>query len=267
VEVDTRDERSADSKIRLAVLAAHPVVRVGLRHLLENRKSLVVVGEASRAAEGAALISSERPNVILLDPDSEDFTLQGIAKLAGLSEGRVLIFTAATAPTVHSQAVALGAMGVVQKHHSGDTLGRAVEKVHAGEVWLERGATASMLQGILRGTSDPEAVKIASLTKRELEVIGLIGSGFKSDAIAARLFISQATVRNHLTSILGKLELSDRFELAFYASEHGLVNGRSSGVGALRQRHPRHASQTTGSVPDGGDRRRHERRAMLQPYA
>jgi two-component system nitrate/nitrite response regulator NarL len=266
--VSDRAERPTDGRIRLAVLAAHPVVRVGLRHLLESQPKLVLIGEASRTAEGAALVASEQPNVVLLDPDSEDFTLEVIANLAALGHGRILIFTAATEPKLHSRAVALGAMGVVQKHHSGDTLGRAVEKVHAGEVWLERGATASMLQGILRGGHDPEALKIHSLTKRELEVIGLVGSGLKSAAIAGRLFISQATVRNHLTSILGKLDLSDRFELAFYASKHGLVQGRSGGIATLQSRQPGHGRPPVGEPwPNGADRRRQERRAALEPYA
>jgi DNA-binding NarL/FixJ family response regulator len=248
-------------RIRLAVLAAHPVVRVGLRHLLDSQKMLVLIGEASKTSEAAALVAAEQPDVVLLDPDGEDFTLQAIAKLSRLTDGRILIFTAATEPKLHGQAVALGAMGVVLKHHSGDTLGRAVEKVHAGEVWLERGATASMLQGILRQGDDPEALKIRSLTKRELEVIGFIGSGLKSDAVAERLFISQATVRNHLTSILGKLELADRFELAFYAFRHGLV-----GEGGIESRH-RRREPSTGDLrwPEGGDRRWRQRRGISEP--
>jgi two-component system nitrate/nitrite response regulator NarL len=207
----------------VAVLAAHPVVRVGLKYLLEGRHSLHLIGEASKTSEGASLVASQRPDVVLLDPDGEDFTLQAIVMLATLSNARILIFTAATEATLHHQAVALGAMGVVLKHQSADVLGRAVEKVHAGEVWLERVTTASMLRGILRRGHDPEAIKIQSLTKRELEVIALIGSGLKNAAVAERLFISDATVRNHLTSILAKLELSDRFELAFYAARHRLV--------------------------------------------
>jgi DNA-binding NarL/FixJ family response regulator len=209
--------------IRLAVLAAHPVVRVGLRHLLASRNTLVLIGEASRTSEGASLISSTQPDVVLLDPDGDDFTIQTIAMLATLSEARIIIFTAATEPALHHDAVALGAAGVVLKHHSGEILMQAVEKVHAGEVWLQRGSTATLLREILKRERDPEARKIRALTRRELEVVGLIGEGMKNDAIGKRLFISKATVRNHLTSILGKLELPDRFDLAFYALRHGLA--------------------------------------------
>jgi two-component system nitrate/nitrite response regulator NarL len=204
-----------DSRIRLVIVGAQPVVRVGLRHLLEQSASLQIVGEASCTEEAAALVEKEQPHVILLDPDSEDLSLQTITALTERSAAKVLVFTAATEPTLHIQAVALGAVGVVQKHHSGDTLTRAIGRVAAGEVWLERRTT-------------------------------LIGSGLKNDAIAEHLSLSQATVRNHLTSILSKLELSDRFELVFYAAAHGLVEPRA-GTQALR--FPR--SHASGSKADG----------------
>ena len=227
VDSNVREMTPRDSRIRVAIVAAQPVVRAGLRHLLSEQESLVVIGEASRTADAAVLVASQQPNVVILDPDTDDPNLQTIVQIARLSSGKVLVFTSATEPATHGLAVALGSVGVVQKHHSGETLRRAIERVHAGEVWLERQTTASLLRGFQRvGAADPDAEKIRSLTKREREVIALIGRGSKNDAIALRLAISPATVRNHLTSILGKLELSDRFELAFYASGHGLVGDR-----------------------------------------
>ena len=227
VDSNVREMTPRDRRIQVAIVAAQPVVRVGLRHLLGSQESLVVVGEATRTADAAELVASQQPNVVILDPDSDDPNLQTIVRIAELSRTKVLVFTSASEPATHRLAVTLGSMGVVQKHQSGETLRRAIERVHAGEVWLERQATASLLRGLQRvGGADPDAEKIRSLTKRELEVIALIGSGLKNDAIALRLALSPATVRNHLTSILGKLELSDRFELAFYASGHGLVGDR-----------------------------------------
>jgi len=245
-----------DSRVRLAVIAAQPVVRVGLRHLLEGRESIVFIGEAGNADDGVTLVVSFQPDVILLDPDTHGLSVPFIGRLAELSRGKILVFTSASDPATHGQAVALGAMGVVQKHHSGDVLARAVERVHAGEIWLERQTTASLVRGLQhRGNGDPETRKIQSLTKRELEVIALIGSGLKNDAVALRLAISQATVRNHLTSILAKLELSDRFELAFYASSHGLV-AEPGGVTRLQVPRVRTASPSpTIRIPAGGHRR------------
>lgn len=252
---------SPQGSIALVVLAAQPVVRLGVRQLLDGRASITLAGEAAHVADGAAIVTSVRPHVILLDPDCEDFSLQTVPQIAGLWQAPVLVFTGATDPHVHGRAVALGAMGVVEKRHSADTLGRAVEKVHAGEVWLERRATASMVQQMVQRNSDPEALKIDSLTKREREVIGLIGSGFKSEAIANRLFISQATVRNHLTSILGKLELADRFELAFYARKHGLARVKDDPSDALHRvllRTPARADLVDHESPD----RRHSNRRV-----
>ena len=114
-------------------------------------------------------------------------------------------------------------MGLVLKEQGAEVLIAAIEKVHSGEAWLARSRTASVLSGVSRSSpNNEEALKIESLTKREREIIALTAQGFKRSQIAEKLFISDSTVRNHLTSILSKLELSDRFELVFYAYRHGL---------------------------------------------
>ena len=143
-------------------------------------------------------------------------------------------------------------MGVVQKRQSALALRRAVDRVHAGEIWLDRQTTATLLRGLRKAPpSDPEQAKIQSLTRRELEVVALIGIGLKNEALAARLSISQATVRNHLTSILAKLDLADRFELAFYAAEHGLVD-EHDGVVGLRAPQATSGHRATGIRTLGG---------------
>jgi DNA-binding NarL/FixJ family response regulator len=116
-------------------------------------------------------------------------------------------------------------MGVVLKEKAAETLLRAIERVHAGEVWLERAMMASVLSQMTRASQqpDPEAAKIATLTTREREVIALIGEGLRNRQIAERLFISETTVRHHLTSIFAKLEVADRLELVIYAFRHALV--------------------------------------------
>jgi DNA-binding NarL/FixJ family response regulator len=113
----------------------------------------------------------------------------------------------------------------VLKNEGPEVLIKAIRKVFAGEVWLDRTNSAAVLVRIARRqhTEDIDAAKIATLTRREHEIITLVGEGLKNGAIAQRLFVSEATVRNHLTSILDKLSLSDRFELADYAFRQGLV--------------------------------------------
>jgi DNA-binding NarL/FixJ family response regulator len=174
-------------------------------------------------------------------------TLHAITQLTEAGLTRLLVFTSVTDPKVHRRAFELGAFGVVLKDQNADTLLRAIRTLHAGEAWLERVQAANLLNAIRR-RRDPEEIKIESLTKREHEVIKLVGHGYNSAAISSRLFISEATVRNHLTSILGKLGLSNRFELAVYAFRHRLVELQPEPA------NPRANSAT--AAPDAGTVRR-----------
>lgn len=246
------DPTSADERVRVMVVAAQPVVRVGVRHLLDAQDGIRVVGEAQCTADAVALLASLEPDVVVLDPDSDDPGLHSIPALVAGGRSPILVFTGVCERATHSEAVALGAMGVVQKHQTAHALRRAIDRVHAGEVWLDRQTTATLLRGLRKvPASDPEDAKIHSLTRRELEVTALIGIGLKNDAIATRLSISQATVRNHLTSILAKLDLSDRFELAFYAAGHGLVE-EHEGMPGLRAPQSRTGQPATGIRTLGG---------------
>jgi len=116
---------------------------------------------------------------------------------------------------------------LVLKERSTEILLKAIEKVHAGEVWLERSMIAAVLSEMTRKNerkpTNPEAANIATLTPREREVITLIGEGLRNKQIAQRLFISETTVRHHLTSIFSKLHVSERLELVIYAYRHGLA--------------------------------------------
>jgi len=220
---------AATPPIRVLIVDDHAVVRAGLRMLIEDRPEMTVAGEAGRRAEAVAAASQAQPDIILLDLD-----LAGDSGLALLPEllnfarkARVIILTGVLDPEAHHKAIALGAMGLVLKEQAAEVLVKAIQKVHAGEIWLDRTQTASVLTSMTRPgqarNDDPEGAKVATLTEREREIITLVAQGLKRKQIAEKLFISEPTVRNHLTSILDKLELSDRFELAFYAYRHGLA--------------------------------------------
>ena len=105
---------------------------------------------------------------------------------------------------------------------------KAIEKVYAGEVWLDRVMIANILNAKVQSKDSKEhttaSAKIATLTKREREVIGLIGRGMKNKQIAEQLIISEATVRHHLSSIFAKLGVEDRLELVVYAYQHGIAS-------------------------------------------
>jgi DNA-binding NarL/FixJ family response regulator len=213
--------------IRVLIVDDHAVVRAGLRMLLCNHLEIEVVGEAANGASALTEVSRVHPNLIVLDLDlGEEDILDCLTRLrATAPDARILLLTGVRDPELHRQAVRLGAMGLVLKDKAPEVLLRAIERVHAGEVWIERTLLASVLGQMTRGPQpvNPEAGKIALLTEREREVIGLIGEGLRNRQIAERLFIAEVTVRHHLTSIYDKLGVRDRLELVIYAYRHGLI--------------------------------------------
>jgi DNA-binding NarL/FixJ family response regulator len=218
---ETRPERP----IRVLLISDLLLMRAGLHHVLDA-SGIVLVGEAGTYGEAVSLAARERPDIILVDLDLRSDAFQCVEAIVAAAPGsRVIALSDRTRAADHHVLVELGATGLVLKNERPEVLIKAITKVYAGEVWLDRTNTAGVLARIARRrhTEDVEAAKIATLTRREHEIITLVGEGLKNGAIAQRLFISEATVRNHLTSILDKLGVSDRFELAVYAFRQGLV--------------------------------------------
>jgi two-component system, NarL family, nitrate/nitrite response regulator NarL len=215
--------------IRVLIIDDHGIVRAGLRMLLESQPGITVVGEAATCADALELATRAQPDVIVLDLDlgGENAVESIPALLQAAREARILILTGVRDSETHRQAIRHGAMGLVLKEKAAETLLQAIAKVRAGEVWLEPTMIARVLGDLTRSQTSPrtspEAAKIATLTEREREVITLIGEGLRNKHIAERLYISEATVRHHLTSVFAKLNVSDRFELAIYAYQHGLA--------------------------------------------
>jgi two-component system, NarL family, nitrate/nitrite response regulator NarL len=215
--------------IRILIIDDHAVFRAALRMLLESQPGVIVVGEGSGPADAVAAAVREQPDIILLDLDLGDASgLDLLPKLYAAAPGTyVIVLTGVRDVEMHRRAVYLGAVGLVHKEKAAEVLLEAIAKVAAGEVWLASPLVASVLSEITRSRTsqsiDPEAIKIKALTAREREIIKLIGQGLKNQAIADRLCISEATVRHHLTSIFGKLDVGDRLELAIYAYRHGLA--------------------------------------------
>ncbi|HEY8205574.1 MAG TPA: response regulator transcription factor [Pyrinomonadaceae bacterium] len=217
---------SKDSAIKILIVDDHLLVRTGLRMLIESEPDLKVVGQASNRSEALALAKSEQPDLILLDIDlgSEnglDFLPELTDTVAGV---HVLVLTGLREIESHRRAARLGAAGVVLKEHAADVLLKAIKKVQAGELWLDRSMMGSLLREMTQPPKiDAEAAKIATLTRREREVLTLVAEGLKNRDIAARLFISETTVTHHLSSVFAKLGVSDRLELVIYAFANNLA--------------------------------------------
>jgi DNA-binding NarL/FixJ family response regulator len=222
------DLTASELPIRVLLLDHHTLTRQGLRLLLEAQPGIQVIAEAGTSQEGLELAMRLCPDIILLDLNLDGELNPDIIThlLRDCSYARIILVTGIEEPRIQQMAVQMGVMGMVKKTQPGEVLVKAVQKVHAGEVWLDRTMLAQVLTRITRASeiqANPEAAKIASLSEREREVIDLIGMGLKNKEIAERLYLSEVTVRHHLSSIYSKLEVSDRLELLVYAYRNNLA--------------------------------------------
>ncbi len=225
--------------VRVLLIQNQECVRFGLRLLIESKPEVEVIGEASNYSQAITAIERCRPDIILLDHEhGGDCSIDTIPDLIAVADGgRVLVFTGEWNPEAHYRAFGLGAMGLVFKTDSPEVLTKAIEKVKAGEAWIESVTMARLLREMWQEKmrsgegihSQPSSRNITKLTEREREVVVLIGERLQNKQIASRLFVCEATVRHHLTSIYDKLNLKNRFELALYAYQHGLAEQPSVG--------------------------------------
>ena len=219
----------ANERIKILLVDDHAIIREGLRLLLGHLPTMRVVGEAGNIQDALSAAEREQPDIILLDIElgADDGLEQLPRLLAAAPNARSLILTSSDDRETHARAMRLGARGLVSKEKAGAVLIKAIEKVREGELWFDRTIMGSVLNDLARGGSgrkaDPEAEKIASLTGREREVLALLCEGLKNKQIGEQLFISETTVRHHLTSIFSKLDVDDRLELLLYAFRYGLV--------------------------------------------
>lgn len=217
--------------IRVFLIDDHRSILWGLERLIESGGPLMsVVGSAQSVTESLALLKAVDPDVILLDIDlGTENGIDGIPLLLARSRARILILTGVRDHAVHDKAVLAGACGVVGKEALAETILTAIEKVHDGQVWLDRAATGRIFVEFSREgatqAADPEWTKISTLTVREREIVAITASnaGATAKTIAQILFISEHTLRNHLTSIYNKLDVANRLELFAYAQKYGLA--------------------------------------------
>lgn len=207
--------------ISVLIVDDHPVVRQGLRALLEVQDGLTVVGESGDGPTAVSLATSLRPDIVLLDLKLPG--MDGIAVLESLrSSGlRVLVLTSATQPSAASQAIRAGAAGVLYKDIDPDALVRAIRSVHDGNVLLAQEAAGSLVRGS----------RVDSLTPREREVLSRIAEGKSNREIARLLRLSEKTVKAHVSAVLAKLGVQDRTQAAVYAVRHG-GDGQEDGEAA-----------------------------------
>jgi two-component system nitrate/nitrite response regulator NarL len=219
-----------DATIRVLLVDDHKTMLWGLTQLINSAAPrMVVVAAASGREEALEAARREQPDIVLLDLDlgAEDGA-DLLPALLGECRARVLVCTGVRDTVAHDRAMLRGARGVVHKEEPAGVILKAVEKVHAGELWLDRLGMGRVFEKLLdagrRPQRDPEAEKMATLTPREREVIAAVTERGQSTnrKIAEHLNMSESTLRNHLTTIYDKLGVENRLDLFKYALRHGL---------------------------------------------
>ncbi|MDQ1484882.1 MAG: two-component system, NarL family, response regulator DevR [Actinomycetota bacterium] len=212
-------------QIRVFLLDDHEVVRRGVRDMLETAPDLLVVGEASTAAEALAVVAACAPDVAVLDvrlPDGDGVTVcrelrSQQPKLA------CLMLTSFADDEALVEAIMAGASGYVLKQIRGADLVNAIRTVAGGQSMLDAGTTAKVMERLRSGNRSEHP--LSTLTEQERRILDLIGEGLTNRQIGERLFLAEKTVKNYVSTLLAKLGMQRRTQAAVLASK---VRGRDS---------------------------------------
>ncbi len=208
--------------IKITVADDHTLFRDGLKKMLSLEKDVLVVGEAARGDEVVKVVERGRPDVLLLDlrmPKSDLVqTLLDVRDRSPMT--KVLILTAYAEEESVMNAAKGGARGYLLKGADLLTLLQAIKRVHGGGLWIDKELPlAETFEEIALNQMEPEPAyaqdnPVESLTRRELEILRLVAEGMTNEEIGKRIFISEKTVKTHLTNIFDKLKVNNRFKAA-----------------------------------------------------
>lgn len=218
-------------KINITISATHALVRSSLRSLFENDRRLSVLDTVGTTAELIEKSSRSKPDVVLIClTENEGENIAVIADLLKAApQTKVVILSSPNSSLNHAAALKLGVAGIVGANQSGRVLIQAIRQVSEGEVWLNQKLITELLNDSFNSSNNIKNKnkgysKGDDLTKRELEVVRMIGLGLNNKDISKKLDIGETTVRHHLSSIYSKLNVEDRLNLAIYAYRRGIVS-------------------------------------------
>jgi NarL family two-component system response regulator LiaR len=210
--------------IQIIIADDHSIVRKGIRALLATEPDIQVIGEAADGKEAVTMAQQLRPDVILMDLVMPK--MDGIAATAQISanqpKSRILVLTSFAADDKVFPAIKAGALGYLLKDSSPEDLVRSIRQVAQGEPSLEPSIARKVLQEISHPIKTD--LTVDPLSERELVVLRLIAQGRSNREIGEELFITEATVRTHVSNILSKLHLASRTQAALYALKEGIAS-------------------------------------------
>lgn len=217
-------DATAGAPIRVVLVDDQALFRAGVRMLLSSQPDLEVVGEAGDGREGVDVVRRTRPDVVLMDIRMP--VMDGLAAtaelLADAAPPRIVMLTTFDLDEAAARAIRQGASGFLLKDADPEFLLAAIRSVHAGSEVIAASATRELFAHFAEPVR-PVPPAYQELTEREREIFALAARGLSNAEIAAREFLSEATVKTHISRILSKLALRDRVQLVVFAFEHGLA--------------------------------------------
>ncbi|MBN1261237.1 MAG: response regulator transcription factor [Anaerolineae bacterium] len=210
-----------EQPIRVLLVEDQTLMRQGMKTILDLEPGFRVVGEAAGGEEGVQKALALRPDVILMDVQMPGMNgLEAIAAICGAwPEAKIIILTTFAREDYVFEGVRSGARGFLLKDTPAEALVQTIRRVHAGDVFIQPELASRLLRELLR----PQSAAIEPLTDREHEVLVLLAQGHSNREIAERLVLSEGTVKNHVSNILGKLQAENRTHAADIARRHGLL--------------------------------------------
>lgn len=214
-------------KICVAIVDDHTMVRQGLKQILELEDDITVIAQASNGEEAINIARTEQPDVILMD-----INMPGMNGLEAIKEmkdekisSKIIVLTIHEDRDYLFKTLHMGAEGYVLKDADPNILIEAIRSVNSGQSYIQANMTKELVKEFKRVThNNKEKSKPNNLTSREIEVLELIAEGMINREIAQKLFISEKTVKNHISNIFKKLNVSDRTQAAIYAYKNNITS-------------------------------------------